>query len=64
MNYFVFFNIDDIALEMNSVTMRFTNYNFPFKRLKYFSKYGRPRPSIGDKHDMIFTESAFSLDSK
>ena len=31
---------------------------------KYFSKYGRPTPSIGDKHDMIFTESEFSLDSK
>ena len=30
----------------------------------YFSKYGRPTTSIGDKHDMIFTESEFSLDSK
>ena len=31
---------------------------------KYFLKYGRPTPSIGDKYDMIFTESEFSLDSK
>ena len=30
----------------------------------YFSKYGRPTTSIGDKRDMIFTESEFSLDSK
>ena len=31
---------------------------------KYCSKYERPTPSIGDKHDMIFIESEFSLDSK
>ena len=32
-DYFEFFNIDDIALEMNSVAKRYTNYIFLFRRL-------------------------------
>ena len=60
----MFFNIDDVALEMNSVTKRYTNYTFFSGGFKYFSKYGRPTPLIGDKYELIFIESEFSLDSK
>ena len=64
MNYCEFFNIDDIALEMKS-SQRGIQITFFFSGgFRYFSKYGRPAPSIGDKHDMIFTKYQFCLDSK
>ena len=49
---------------MSSDGKRYTNYVFFSGGFKNFSKYGRPTPSIGYKHDMIFTESEFGWDSK
>ena len=64
-NYFVFFNIDDIDLEMNSVAKRYANYIFLWRRLKViFQTYRMTTPSTGNKHDIFVTVSEFSLDSK
>ena len=61
-NYFMFFNIDEIALEITP-SQRGTQIRFSFSgSFKYFS--GRPTSSIRDKHDIIFTESEFSLDCR
>ena len=62
---FVFFNIDDIDLEMNSVAKRYANYIFLWRRLKViFQTYRMTTPSTGNKHDIFVTVSEFSLDSK